>query len=578
MDWLGRYNGTSSVRGLMGNLSYVAGNDDVPLKNETIGRAFDTAALRYAGRDALIVPAQHVRWSYAQLQERVDLLAAGLLSLGLNPGDRLGIWAPNCAEWAVTQFACAKAGLILVNINPAYRLSELEFCLGRVGCRALIAAERTKYSDYPAMLRSLLPELDHTADGELNSARLPQLKWVIRLGPARGCGFLNFEALMNMGGRVGQARLEQIAKDLQPDDAINIQFTSGTTGLPKGATLSHYNILNNGFFTGEGMRLTENDRICIPVPLYHCFGMVLGNLAAITHGAAMIYPAESFDAMKTLEAVTSERATALYGVPTMFIAEMETANFSSYDLSSLRTGIMAGSPCPVEIMKRVITHMNLREMTICYGMTETSPVSFQTATDDSFERRVSSVGRVHPHVQVKIVDRQGRCVPRGTPGEILTRGYSIMKGYWQDPERTREVVDEAGWMHTGDLGVIDAQGYANITGRLKDLIIRGGENIYPLEVEEFLYGHAKVQAVQVCGVPDLKLGEEVCAWIQLKTGASASAEEIQEYCRGQIAHYKIPRYIRFVTEFPLTVTGKVQKFAMRAQMIRELSLPEQTTA
>lgn len=560
------------------NLSFVAGSGEVPLKYETIGRAFDDTAVRFSSRDALIVPLQQVRWSYAELKHRVDLLATGLLSLGLNPGDRIGIWAPNCAEWTVTQFASAKAGLILVNINPAYRLSELEYCLKKVGCRALITAERLKNSDYLSMLRTLAPELDRCTANNLTSARLPHLKLVIRLGRTATAGCLNFEEVMQRGTSSDFDRLTQIGFELQPDEAINIQFTSGTTGSPKGATLSHYNILNNGYFVGRGIGLTERDRICIPVPLYHCFGMVMGNLAAIAHGAAMIYPAESFDAARTLEAVDRERATALYGVPTMFIAELETPEFSDYDLSSLRTGIMAGSPCPVEVMKRVISQMNLTEITNCYGMTETSPVSFQTGTHDSFERRVSTVGRVHPHVQVKIVDMHGRCVPRGAQGELHTRGYSVMKGYWDDPGKTRDVLDDAGWMHTGDLAVIDDEGYANITGRLKDMVIRGGENVYPREIEEFLYRHAKIQAVQVCGVPDIKFGEEVCAWIQLKPGVSSTAEEIREFCRNQIAHYKVPRYIRFVTEFPMTITGKVQKFAMREQMIKELGLSEVKTA
>jgi fatty-acyl-CoA synthase len=560
------------------NISFVEGAADVPLRYETIGRALDQTAHRFAQCDALIVPAQQVRWSYAELNHRVDLFAAGLLSLGLNPGDRIGIWAPNCAEWTVAQFASAKAGLILVNINPAYRLAELEFCLKKVGCRALITAERLKNSDYLAMLRVLAPELATCAPNGLVSARLPQLKLVIRLGRAHTAGCLNFDEVLRYGIDADPARLDRIGLDLQPDDAINIQFTSGTTGLPKGATLSHYNILNNGYFVGRGLGLTERDRICIPVPLYHCFGMVLGNLAAITHGAAMIYPAESFDPAKTLETVASERATALYGVPTMFIAELETPDFARYDLSSLRTGIMAGSPCPIEVMKRVIDQMNLTEITNCYGMTETSPVSFQTALDDSFERRVSTVGRVHPHVQVKIVDLQGRCVPRGVQGEIHTRGYSVMKGYWEDPDKTRDVLDDSGWMHTGDLGVIDEQGYGNVTGRLKDLVIRGGENVYPREVEEFLYRHGKVQAVQVCGVPDVKFGEELCAWIQLKPGTSSTEEEVREFCKDQIAHYKIPRYIRFVSEFPMTITGKVQKFAMREHMVKELGLSEEKTA
>jgi fatty-acyl-CoA synthase len=560
------------------NLSFVEGSADVPLKYETIGRTFDETAHRFAQRDALIVPSQQVRWSYAELKRRVDLLAAGLLSLGLNPGDRIGIWAPNCAEWTVTQFASAKAGLILVNINPAYRLSELEFCLRKVGCRAIVTAERLKSSDYLAMLRVLAPELDRCTPNRLVSARLPQLQLVIRLGRAQTAGCLNFDEVLQQGTQSDRARLDRIGSDMQPDEAINIQFTSGTTGLPKGATLSHYNILNNGYFVGRGIGLTERDRICIPVPLYHCFGMVMGNLGAITHGAAMIYPSESFDPVKTLETIDAERATALYGVPTMFIAELETPEFSRYDLSSLRTGIMAGSPCPIEVMKRVISNMNLSEITNCYGMTETSPVSFQTARDDSFERRVSTVGRVHPHVQVKVVDSQGRCVPRGVQGEIHTRGYSVMRGYWDDPEKTRDVLDDAGWMHTGDLGVIDAQGYGNVTGRLKDMVIRGGENVYPREVEEFLYRHDKVLAVQVCGVPDIKFGEEVCAWIQLKPGTIGTEEEFREFCKGQIAHYKIPRYIRLVSEFPMTITGKVQKFAMREHMVRELGLAEEKTA
>ncbi len=480
-QWLGAVQCKFKSGGSIVSLSFVEGSREVPLKYETIGRAFDETAHRFARRDALIVPPQQVRWSYAELKQRVDLFAAGLLSLGLNPGDRIGIWAPNCAEWTVTQFASAKAGLILVNINPAYRLAELEFCLKKVGCRALVTAERLKSSDYLAMLRSLAPELDRCSANDLSSPTLPQLKLVIRLGRTRTVGCLNFEDVLQRGTQADFARLEKIGAELRPDEAINIQFTSGTTGLPKGATLSHHNILNNGYFVGRGIKLTERDRICIPVPLYHCFGMVMGNLAAITHGASMIYPAESFDPARTLEAVDRERATALFGVPTMFIAELETPEFARYDLSSLRTGIMAGSPCPVEVMKRVMSQMNLAEITNCYGMTETSPVSFQTATDDSFERRVSTVGRVHPHVQVRVVDPSGKCVPRGVQGELQTRGYSVMTGYWQDPDKTREVLDEDGWMHTGDLGVIDADGYGNITGRLKDMVIRGGENVYPRE-------------------------------------------------------------------------------------------------
>ncbi|HEY2682272.1 MAG TPA: AMP-binding protein [Steroidobacteraceae bacterium] len=560
------------------NLSFVQGTSAVPLLFDTIGRAFDAAAARFAEREALVVAHQGVRLNYRELKDKVDGFALGLINLGLERGDRLGIWAPNCYEWAVAQFASAKLGLILVNINPAYRLAELEYCLNKVGCRALIAAERLKSSDYLKMLRELAPELTQAAPNALKSARLPHLQCVVRLGSETTPGCVNFDSLFLEVSDAGREQLDQIGESLQPDDAINIQFTSGTTGLPKGATLSHYNILNNGYFVGRGIGLTERDRICIPVPLYHCFGMVMGNLAAITHGAAMIYPAESFDPIRTLEVVAQERATALYGVPTMFIAQLQAPNFSSFDLSSLRTGIMAGSPCPVAIMKRVIAEMNIKEITNCYGMTETSPVSFQSARDDSFERRVSTVGRVHPHVQVKIVDVEGRCVPRGVQGELCTRGYSVMKGYWEDEQKTLEVLDTDGWMHTGDLAVLDDEGYGNITGRLKDMVIRGGENVYPREVEEFLYRHPKVQAVQVCGVPDEKFGEEICAWIQLKPGQNASDEEIREFCRGQIAHYKIPRYVRFVGEFPLTITGKVQKFVMRERMIQELRLREEKTA
>jgi len=518
----------------------------------------DATAARWSSRDALIVRGQNVRWTYGEFKHRVDMLAAGLLALGLSPGDRIGIWAPNCSEWALTQFAAAKAGLILVNLNPAYRGPELQFSLAKVGCRALVTAERFKSTSYLEILRSL-------------ASRLPQLGCVIRLGVERTPGYENFDNVMTLGQPRDFTRLQELAAEIQPDDACNIQFTSGTTGSPKGATLSHFNILNNGYFVGRAMELTENDRMCIPVPLYHCFGMVMGNLGCVTHGAAMVYPSEWFDPKQTLDAVQAERCTALYGVPTMFIAELEHPQFAGYDLSSLRTGIMAGAPCPVEVMKRVVRDMHMEKITIAYGMTETSPVSFQSSTDDPLERRVATVGRIHPHLQVKIVDVQGRVVPVGSRGEILTRGYSVMKGYWEDPERTREAIDAAGWMHTGDLGIIDAEGYCNITGRLTDMLIRGGENIYPREIEEFLYRHPKVQAVQVFGVPDAKYGEEVCAWIQLEPGAAVSAEEIQEFCRGQIAQHKIPRYLRFVNEFPLTVTGKVQKFMMREQMCIELN-------
>jgi fatty-acyl-CoA synthase len=558
--------------------SFVQGVDTALLRFETIGRALDETAVKWGSHDALIVRHQNVRWTYTEFKQRVDALAAGLLALGLSPGDRIGIWAPNCCEWALTQFASAKAGLILVNLNPAYRAPELQFALNKVGCRALVVAERFKSVAYLEVLRSIAPELDDCAPNELRAARLPQLRCIIRLGADRMRGCCNFNDVTKLGQSQDFARLQELAGEIQPDDACNIQFTSGTTGSPKGATLSHFNILNNGYFVARAIELTANDRMCIPVPLYHCFGMVMGNLGCVTHGAAMVYPADWFDPKLTLEAVAAERCTALYGVPTMFIAELEHPEFATHDLTSLRTGIMAGAPCPIEVMKRVIRDMHMERVTIAYGMTETSPVSFQSSTDDPIERRVSTVGRIHPHLQGKIVDPLGRAVPVGSQGEILTRGYSVMKSYWEDPERTREVIDDAGWMHTGDLGVIDELGYCNITGRLKDMLIRGGENIYPREIEEFLYRHPKVQAVQVFGVPDPRYGEEVCAWIQLKPGMAATDEDIRNFCAGQIAQHKIPRYLRFVSEFPLTVTGKVQKFVMREQMSTELKVRVEHTA
>jgi fatty-acyl-CoA synthase len=558
--------------------SYAHGVSTTPLLGDTIGAHFDKAAERWSERDALVVRQQNVRWSYGELKAKVDAFAAGLLALGLSPGDRVGIWSPNNAEWVITQFATAKAGLILVNINPAYRLSELDYALNKVGCKALVTAHSFKTSDYVGMLRELAPEIDRSAPGKLQAKRLPALTALIRIGGGEARGFLPFDDVLGMGGDRHRAALAELAPKLQFDDAINIQFTSGTTGTPKGATLTHHNILNNGYFIGEAQRLTDHDRVCIPVPLYHCFGMVLGNLACITHGATMVYPSEGFDPLASLEAVEAERCTALYGVPTMFIAELGHPEFKRFDLSSLRTGIMAGSPCPIEVMKRCVSEMNMREVTIAYGMTETSPVSTQTSCDDPLERRVGTVGRVHPHVEIKIIDTNGRIVPPGTPGELCTRGYSVMLGYWGDEEKTAEAVDRAGWMHTGDLATLDADGYCNIVGRIKDMVIRGGENVYPREVEEFLFRHAKIEAVQVVGVPDLKYGEELCAWVKLKPGAAASAEDIQSFCNGQIAHYKIPRYIKFVDAFPMTVTGKVQKFLMREETIKELGLSEQKTA
>jgi fatty-acyl-CoA synthase len=557
--------------------SYVHGASEVPLLGTTIGAAFDAAAARWAGRDALIAPHQGVRWSYGEFKRRVDDLAAGLIALGLTPGERVGIWSPNTAEWVLTQFATAKAGLVMVNINPAYRLTELDYALNKVGCRALITAHSFKSSDYVEMLRTLAPEIGASMPGRLEARRLPALTTLIRIGDGEEPGFWRFEDVLGLGGG-GHGELETLAATLQFDDAINVQFTSGTTGSPKGATLTHHNLINNGYFVGEAMQLTERDRVCIPVPLYHCFGMVLGNLACITHGAAMVLPSEGFEPLATLEVVAAERCTALYGVPTMFIAELNHPEFARFDLTSLRTGIMAGSPCPIEVMKRCAGEMHMAEVTIAYGMTETSPVSFQTSCEDPLERRVATVGRIHPHVEVKIVDVEGRIVPLGTPGELCTRGYSVMLGYWNDEAKTAEAIDAGRWMHTGDLATLDAEGYCNIVGRIKDMVIRGGENIYPREIEEFLFGHPKIEAVQVVGVPDPAYGEELCAWIKLKPGAHANAAEIQGFCRGQIAHYKIPRYVRFVDEFPMTVTGKVQKFVMREVTMKELGLSEQKTA
>ncbi|MGH7068298.1 MAG: AMP-binding protein [Acetobacteraceae bacterium] len=558
-------------------LSYVHGASAVPLIGETVGANFARIAAANAGRPALIASEQGVRWSYAELAERVDQFAAGLIALGLTPGDRVGIWSLNCAEWVLTQLATARAGLILVNINPAYRLAELEYALNKVGCAALVTADHFKTSDYLGMLNELLPELAKSRPGALEAAKAPRLKTVIGIGDAPP-GVVPFAEVNALCGAREVARIGDLGTRLQFDQPINIQFTSGTTGAPKGATLTHHNVLNNGFFIGEAMRLTAADRLCIPVPLYHCFGMVLGNLAAMTHAAAMVFPGRGFDALATLETVASERCTALHGVPTMFIAEMEHPEFPNFDLSNLRTGIMAGSPCPIAVMRRAIETMHLSEITIAYGMTETSPVSFQTSVDDPIEKRVSTVGRIHPHVEVKIIDAAGRIVPRGTPGELCTRGYSVMLGYWEDALRTGEAVDQARWMHTGDLATIDEEGYCNIVGRIKDLVIRGGENIYPREVEEFLYRHPKIEDVQVFGVPDAKFGEELCAWVKVRKGQAMTEEELREFCRGQIAHYKIPRHVRFVDSFPMTVTGKVQKFVMREEMSRELGARVEATA
>ncbi|MFT3760747.1 AMP-binding protein [Thauera sp.] len=552
--------------------SYVHGSTGKELIGLPIGRYFDEACARHAEHDAVVVRHQNVRLSYAQLRSRVDALACGLRRLGLAPGDRIAIWSQNNVEWVLTQFATAKAGLILVNINPAYRLAELEYALNKVGCRALIMAPAFKTSNYLEMLAELAPELGHCEPGLLRSHRLPALEMVIRMGADKTPGMIGFEDLMASPTNEELHELEALGEQIQFDDPHNVQFTSGTTGHPKGAMLSHHNILDNGLFIGEAIRLVPGDRVCIPVPLFHCFGMVIGNLACLTHGATMVFPSEAFEPLAVLEAVAAEKCTALYGVPTMFIAELDHPRFAEFDLSSLRTGIMAGSPCPIEIMKRVIDKMNMSEVTIAYGMTETSPVSFQSATDDPIDRRVSTVGRIMPHLEVKIVDTDGRIVPRGERGELCTRGYSVMLGYWEDEAKTREAIDAAGWMHTGDLAVIDDEGFCRIVGRIKDMVIRGGENIYPREIEEFLYAHPQILDVQVVGVPDKKYGEELCAWIIPREEGSITEDDVRAFCQGQIAHYKIPRYIQFVDSFPMTGSGKIQKFRIRQKMEEILGL------
>jgi fatty-acyl-CoA synthase len=540
--------------------SYARGGTTPPLLEETIGANLSRSIERFGDREALVSCAQGRRYTYAELGAAVDELARGLMAAGLRQGDRLGIWSPNCAEWALVQYASAKIGAILVNINPAYRTSELEYALAQSGCRMLIAAPAFKTSDYRAMLAEVRD-------------RLPELERAVFMEGS------DWDELVAAAEAVGEDELATRAAGLAPDDPINIQYTSGTTGFPKGATLTHRNILNNGFFVGEYCRYTEEDRVCIPVPFYHCFGMVMGNLGATSHGAAMIIPAPAFDPEATLRACAAERCTSLYGVPTMFIAQLDHPRFAEFDLSSLRTGIMAGSPCPVEVMKRVVDVMHMREVGIAYGMTETSPVSTQTAFDDPLEKRVGSVGRVHPHVEVKIVDPvDGATVERGAAGELCTRGYSVMAGYWNDPERTNEAIDADGWMHTGDLATMDEDGYVNIVGRSKDMVIRGGENVYPREVEEFLYRHPDVADVQVIGVPDERYGEELMAWIIPRGGATLDADSLRKFCQGQIAHYKIPRYVKVVDAFPMTVTGKVQKFKMREQAIEELGLATVKTA
>ena len=537
-------------------VSYVSGISQVPLLGDTIGDNFDRTAARYGDRAALVDRPSGRRWTYSQLRADVDFLAQGLLAAGISKGDRVGIWAPNCPEWLFTQYATAKIGAILVTINPAYQSRELEYVLEAAGIRLLVAAESFNTADYAAMIAEVRP-------------RCPALEQVVLIGSTQWA---------QLPAREGDAAVLAAAQaTLSADDPINIQYTSGTTGFPKGATLSHHNILNNGYFVGQQCGYTEADRICVPVPLYHCFGMVMGNLAATSHGACLVYPAPAFEPAATLSAVEQERCTSLYGVPTMFIAMLADAGFDSHDLSSLRTGIMAGSPCPVEVMKQVVERMGMTEVTICYGMTETSPVSTQTRADDTLDRRVSTVGRVHPHLEVKIVDPETRLTaPRGTPGELCTRGYSVMLGYWEQPEQTAEVIDQARWMHTGDVAVMDSEGYLTITGRIKDMVIRGGENVYPREIEEFLYTHPDILDAQVIGVPDARYGEELCAWVRLRPGASElTAETLRDYATGQLAHYKIPRYVHLVEEFPMTVTGKIRKVEMRERSVELLGLTDQ---
>lgn len=558
--------------------SYDRGATDQPLIEQTIGDFFDAMTARVPENEALVSCHQQLRYTYRDLQRESNRLASALLESGIKPGDRVGIWSHNNAQWLITQLATAKAGIVLVNINPAYRTAELEYALNKVGCKALITMTAFKTSNYLDMLRAVAPEVDGAKPGALKAARLPELKLVVQLSDEDVPGMLRFADLMQRGS-ADDPRLPQIAATLKATDPINIQFTSGTTGFPKGATLTHRNVLNNGYFIGEAMRLAPQDRLCIPVPLYHCFGMVLGNLACLTHGATIVYPNDAFEPLSVLQAVQQERCTGLHGVPTMFIAELDHPRFKEFDLSTLRTGIMAGSPCPIEVMKRVVSDMHMSEVTIAYGMTETSPVSCQSTTDTPLERRVSTVGKVQPHLEVKIADPDtGAPMPPGATGELCTRGYSVMHGYWGDPEKTAEAIDADSWMHTGDLATMDAEGYVNIVGRIKDMVIRGGENIYPREIEEFLYRHPAVQDVQVVGVPDKKYGEELCAWIVVRPGMQTDEDAIRAFCQGQIAHYKIPKYIRFVDAFPMTVTGKVQKFRIREQMKQDLHLEEDKTA
>ena len=558
--------------------AYVVGQIHPGLEEITISEFFARTVSRYPDREACIFCESGERWTWSQLSQKVDQLAAGLLAIGVYKGDRVGIWSPNKPEWVLAQFATARIGAILVNINPAYRRAELKYALAKVGVKVLITAESFKSSNYLEMLTDLIPELATCKSENLSSSEFPLLTSIIKIGLVSQRGMFCFQEIIENGTTAYLMRLDSISRKLFSDESINLQFTSGTTGAPKAATLTHKNIVNNARFVAESMQLTKKDRLCIPVPLYHCFGMVLGNLACVAGGTTMVFPGEGFDPVETLEALNRERCTAVHGVPTMFGAMLNFADFDQYDLRSLRTGIMAGAPCPIELMKEVVSKMHLDQMTIAYGMTETSPVSFQSAVDDPIERRVSTVGRIQPHVEARIVDESGEIVRVGEQGELHTKGYLVMRGYWEDSERTAESIDNDGWMHTGDLATIDAAGYCNIVGRVKDMLIRGGENIYPREIEEFLLSHPEIQDVQVFGVPDKKYGEEICAWIIPVGAKETTLDEVRSYCDGQIAHYKVPRYVKIVSEFPMTVTGKPQKFLMREAMAEELSLEQVQTA
>ena len=550
--------------------SYITGAGSNQLLYETIGNCFDRIVEQYPDNEALVVGYQNIRWDYKELKNRVDKLATGLIALGIAPGDRIGIWGPNSYEWLLTQLATAKIGAIMVCINPAYRVYELEYALNKVECKAIITAESFKSSQYLNILQEVAPELKDCAPGQLTASKLPHLTTVIRMGEEKTAGMYNFSDVCKTGGEKEYSRLSDLKIELQPDDAINIQFTSGTTGHPKGATLSHNNILNNGLITGQAMQFTDSDRLCMPVPLYHCFGMVLSVLACMTHGATIVMSGQSFDPISVLETVHKEKCTALNGVPTMFVMELDHPDFAKFDLSTLRTGIIAGAPCPEELMNDIMNKLYMKQVIIAYGQTELSPINHMTSSDDTIENKTQTVGRAIPYVEIKLINEQGRVTAIGEQGEICTRGYSVMSHYWNDEEKTADTIKK-GWLHSGDLGTMDEHGYVRITGRIKDMVIRGGENVYPREVEEFLYTHTKISEAQVFGVPDKKMGEEVCAWIQLKNNETATEEEIREFCKGKITHFKIPRYIRFVTEYPMTVTGKIRKIDMREAMEKELS-------